>query len=368
MSNWSGLGMSDWPNSLHCRIVEMSRFPTNGTISLVWICLVTSACGRQEAPWHDPSRHQVQFVTVEDDVRLELLDWGGSGRPVVLLAGLGNTAHIFDGFADKLSGPYHVYGITRRGFGASSHPKDGYDEQRLADDIVSVVDSLKIAPPVLVGHSIAGDELTAIGAQHSERIAGLVYLDAAADPTDDYTELEALEHELPDSMRNSPEGGGRPAPPTPSDLRSIKSYQDWQRRALGVAYPESELRNIFETDLDGRLSLGTYKATSHRIREGGRKRDYSNIDVPILAFSWFPPALEDQLKKDPPKEARDRAAIEAVFRANVSYTRRRMQGLLTANAPVHVIEMPGANHYVFITNEADVLRELGAFLGGLPPP
>src|SRR5258707_4207643 len=30
-----------------------------------------------------------------------VLDWGGSGRPVVLLAGLGFTAHVFDGFAEK---------------------------------------------------------------------------------------------------------------------------------------------------------------------------------------------------------------------------------------------------------------------------
>ena len=53
--------------------------------------------------WHDPSPHTVQFVNVEDGVRLEVLDWGGSGRPVVLLAGLGMTAHVFDGFAERLT-------------------------------------------------------------------------------------------------------------------------------------------------------------------------------------------------------------------------------------------------------------------------
>src|ERR1700687_2371353 len=73
--------------------------------------------------WHDPSKHQVQLVTVEDGVRLEVLDWGGSGRAVVLLAGLGFTAHVFDNFAPKLTGTYHVYGITRRGFGNSSSPR-----------------------------------------------------------------------------------------------------------------------------------------------------------------------------------------------------------------------------------------------------
>jgi non-heme chloroperoxidase len=248
----------------------MVRLPGSGPTALVWICLVTSACGTQRAAWHDPSKHRVQFVAVEDDVRLELLDWGGSGRPVILLAGLGNTAHIFDGFADKLSGPYHVYGITRRGFGASGHPNDGYDEQRLAEDVLSVLDSLKIAAPVLVGHSIAGDELTAIGTQHSDRIAGLVYLDAAADPTDDYTELKALQLQLPKSMRNSLDGGLWLAPPNPSDLTSIRSYQDWQSRTLGVVYPESELRNIFEINLDGSVSLGRSKAARiAEMRAGG---------------------------------------------------------------------------------------------------
>jgi non-heme chloroperoxidase len=56
---------------------------------------------------------------VEKGVRLEVLDWGGSGRPLVLLAGGGDTAHIFDDFAPKLTPSFHVYGIARRGFGES---------------------------------------------------------------------------------------------------------------------------------------------------------------------------------------------------------------------------------------------------------
>ena len=98
----------------------------------------------------------VQFVTVDLNVKLEVLDWGGSGRPVVLLAGLGNTADVFDEFAPKLTGEYHVYGITRRGFGASSAPASGYSADRLGDDVLAVLDALKLERPVLVGHSIAG--------------------------------------------------------------------------------------------------------------------------------------------------------------------------------------------------------------------
>src|SRR5262245_44471931 len=44
----------------------------------------------------DPSGHKVQFVTVEPGVQLEVLDWGGAGDTLVLLAGLGDNAHVFD--------------------------------------------------------------------------------------------------------------------------------------------------------------------------------------------------------------------------------------------------------------------------------
>ena len=35
---------------------------------------------------------RARFVSVEKDVALEVLDWGGAGVPVVLLAGRGQTA------------------------------------------------------------------------------------------------------------------------------------------------------------------------------------------------------------------------------------------------------------------------------------
>jgi len=134
--------------------------------------------------WRDPSRHTVRFITVEPGVRLEVLDWGGKGRPVVLLTGSGNTAHVYDDFAPRLTSFCHPYAITRRGYGASSQPDSGYTEQRLAEDVLRVLDELKLAKPVLVGHSMAGEELTRIASDRPNRVAGLVYLDAASDPSD----------------------------------------------------------------------------------------------------------------------------------------------------------------------------------------
>jgi len=83
----------------------MKRSPAMSQIVLLVPTLACAAFGygQPSASWRDPSPHPVQFVTVEPGVRLEVLDCGGSGRPIVLLAGLGMTAHVFDGFAEKLT-------------------------------------------------------------------------------------------------------------------------------------------------------------------------------------------------------------------------------------------------------------------------
>src|SRR5437016_7129536 len=106
--------------------------------------------------WKDPSTHSTRFVTVDKNVQVEVLDWGGLGRSIILLAGGGFTAHVFDDFAPKLAASWHVYGITRRGFGTSGYSATQTPAERLGEDVVS-----------------------SVAKNHPDRIAGMVYLDAA---------------------------------------------------------------------------------------------------------------------------------------------------------------------------------------------
>jgi non-heme chloroperoxidase len=301
--------------------------------ALPLVLLMMPALCAQTPEWHDPSSHRIRFVTVEDGVRLEVLDWGGSGRPLVLLTGSGNTAHVFDDFAGKLTGIAHVYGITRRGFGASSHPESGYTDQRLADDVLHVLDSLKLVAPILAGHSMGGNELTTLASQHPDRVSGLVYLDAGADPQDfpaSDPAYMALADKLPPANRLPP------PPPFPESERraSTAGYQS-ARRALKA------------------------------IGEGTKKRDYSSIHVPVLSlFAVFRPA-DDPLRQDMPKDPKQRAAVQAFEAATMVYIKRYENSLLTAVPGARIVELPGANHYIFLSNEAEVLREIALFIAGL---
>jgi hypothetical protein len=103
----------------------------------------------------DPSPHTIRFVTVDKDVALEVLDWGGNGPPLVFLAGLGNTAHIFDSFAVKFTATHHVYAITRRGYGMSSAPPPPKPQQQVDNAISRGIRGYTgIRPPFLAIYAV----------------------------------------------------------------------------------------------------------------------------------------------------------------------------------------------------------------------
>ena len=98
----------------------------------------------QQALWRDSAKHEATSITVDRGVQLEVLDFGGQGSPIVLLAGLGATAHSYDELAPMLAEKHRVVAITRRGSGYSSRPDYGFDTPRLAQDVLQVMDALKL--------------------------------------------------------------------------------------------------------------------------------------------------------------------------------------------------------------------------------
>jgi len=355
----------------------MSRYRWVSAFVLLLLSLTARVSGQQSAPWHDTSPHTVQFVTVDKEVKLEVLDWGGSGRPLVLLAGLGDTAHVFDDFVPKLTSEFHVYGITRRGFGASSAPvptDKNYSADRLGDDVLAVLDALKLDDPLLVGHSIAGEELSSIGSRHPERVVGLIYLDAAYgyayyDSPQGYfpIDLQELKNRLgqlgPLNLQGKQElVQGLLREDLPALERGLKQVQAnlYGMPAPAVpakpAVPESELRQTHETAPDG--SVGKPR-DNHAILEAllDQGQKYTAIRAPALALYADPHNWGTYRTTD------EREAAEAIDKASVDLQAKAFElGVPSAR----VVRLPNANHYVFISNEADVLREMRAFLKSLP--
>jgi pimeloyl-ACP methyl ester carboxylesterase len=295
----------------------------------------------------DSTPHSVQFITVEKDVKLEVLGWGGTGRPILLLTGLGNDAHIFDKFAPRLTEKYRVYGITRRGFGKSSAPAPtaaNYSADRLADDVLAVIDQLKLSKPVLAAHSLGGEELSSIGSRYPAKVAGLIYLDGGykyayydSSHPDFNIEMNELQSML-DSVRSKRNGDLAAIEKLLANLPAIERILQRQQNALkGSPTPSTSSQPITAAILAG-------------------ERKYTKIPAPVLAiYAVPPPAL-----KLGPKTLADIVVAQAAL--DEAQAKAFEAGVPTAR----VVRIPNAEHYVFLSNEADVLREMNAFIDGLP--
>ena len=303
-----------------------------------------------------------RFVTVQKDIHLEVLDWGGEGRPVVLLAGLGGTAHDFSEFAPKLTKSYRVYGITRRGFGASSTPEPlpgNYTATRLADDVLAVCDALKITRPVLIGHSIAGEELSSIGSRHPGKVGGLIYLDATSsyafyDRTqgDFLLDLFELQEKLARIGSRNPLTSSGPADirPIVKELRETllpqfeRVLENWEKDTQGLAPPPPAPPRE-KTPREWAVPLVF----------GGQQK-FTKIDAPVLAFIAVPHDLS---------HIRDSAARAKATARDEERMNQQAKAFEAGVPSARVVRLANANHRVFQSHEQEVLREIDIFIAAL---
>ncbi|HSY80404.1 MAG TPA: alpha/beta hydrolase [Gemmatimonadaceae bacterium] len=306
--------------------------------------------------WTLPPAHTIRFVQVDTNVRLEVLDWGGSGRPMVFLAGLGGTVHGFDFFALKFTAQYHVYGITRRGYGASSAPpftRANYLADRLGDDVLAVIDSLGLHRPVLVGHSFAGEELSSIGSRHPEKVAGLIYLDAGYS----YAFYDRSSGVFPFDRRDLIQQLQRlqPSKMTVADARSlVRALRDTTLPRF-----EKDLDELAKTidGLPANTAPDTIPSADRAITDG--EEEYTSIPAPILAIYAVPRKPQALRGMDSAAQAATRARIDSAIAAQATAFEK---GVPTA----HVVRIPNAAHWIVRSNEADVVREMTTFLATVP--
>src|SRR5690349_5087605 len=93
-------------------------------------------------------------VTLANGVRLHYRHQGPSiGPAIVLLHGYSDSSLSFARVMPLLPSEQRVIAIDLRGHGDSDKPDDGYSITTMADDVVQVMEALKVPSAVVVGHS-----------------------------------------------------------------------------------------------------------------------------------------------------------------------------------------------------------------------
>jgi pimeloyl-ACP methyl ester carboxylesterase len=285
--------------------------------------------------------------------RSEYLDWGGKGPPLLFLAGLGGTAHIFSDLAPEFLASHRCIGLTRRGFGRSEQTAGGYQLDNLVEDIVAFGHRLGLRDITLVGHSYGGTEAVRAAELHPELIRRVVLLDTAYDP------IPSIAPPAETKLFAAYTGM------TPADqLSSLASFRRYEQLLMRGWSPaaESDLLETIIVNNDGTVRGRTPGWISSAIvseRTQGKWR-LTKIPVPALLIfaqhSWTD--LLTGLRLDDATTAeiiKAGAELQAARRSQIEAFRR--------DSPLaRIVEMENTEHHCFIQRPERVVEEMRNFL------
>lgn len=275
------------------------------------------------------------FVTV-NDIKLHYLDWGGSGATILFLPGFNDSAHVYDQFAPRFTDQFHVIGLTRRGVGQSDKPKDGYDASTRVEDIRQFLDALGIERVILIGHSMAGDELTLFASRYPARTIKVVYYDAAYDRT----------------PKGWLEGLSDPAY-KPGIMTRMRM------EALGLPGASDIHVDKMPPPDEWAILVATHKAVF------AFRQDYTKIQAPALAFYAVTASPHYPAKWLPEGAAANlRAKADAWWQEKGHKSMRDAVEQFRREIPRgEIVEFTDAQHYLFLGDTADeVAAKTRAFL------
>ena len=179
-----------------------------------------------------------EIVTI-DGLDFHCQDWGGAGRPIVLLHGLASTCHIWRLTAPILARDFSVIAMDQRGHGDSAKPDHGYDFASVSRDAAGLIKAKGLQNPIVVGHSWGGDVALELAAAHPELVGGLCFVDGGMiEPSTRYASAAEAREQM--------------APPVFSGVTLEEFRERIRPRAeeLGAGFEAMVLAN-FETLDDG---------------------------------------------------------------------------------------------------------------------
>ncbi|MFS0869057.1 alpha/beta fold hydrolase [Paenibacillus xylanilyticus] len=140
-----------------------------------------------------------QYVQVEDKVKIYVEDIG-EGVPVIFLHGWPANHLMFEyQYTLLASHGYRCIGIDIRGFGKSDAPWESYSYDRMADDLRTIIDELRLEHAALVGFSMGGAIASRYMARHQGYGIKRLLLAGAATPV--FTRRPGIEYGMdPDEV------------------------------------------------------------------------------------------------------------------------------------------------------------------------
>jgi pimeloyl-ACP methyl ester carboxylesterase len=202
------------------------------------------------------------ILVEHDGLRIQALDWGGDGPPLLLLHPNGFCAGFFDPLARELGGEYRPVGVDVRGHGGSDRPEDlsTCSFPNVTGDVLAVLDALGIDQVFALGHSMGGAAVIMLDEQRPGIVRRALLCEAIAFPPGDIPRTD---------------GGPNPMATIARERRAV-----WpDREAVRASYGSRPPMNTLEPD-----ALAAYVRYGFRDRPDGSVELACTPDVEARCF------------------------------------------------------------------------------------
>lgn len=295
------------------------------------------------------------FVNL-NGVKLHYLDWGGTGKPLVLLTGVGATSKYYGGLAPKLTKRFKVFGLTRRGHGQSDRSLE-CNLDVLVEDIRHFLDAMSIERAILVGHSMAGFEMPLFAERYPQRVEAIVFMDAI------YPKMDS-EPDFSDDPTNA-----LPAvKPTAEDFASLDAYFAYRRKArpawarIWCKAIEDDILEYVKISPDGRIEETMDDELFSRIWKevSSQYPKYQKVNCPMLAImpmgQYHPDVTLDA--SDDIQKIADKYWQERVL----PFIQETIKSFCQTAPKARVVELDTPNHRAFMAKEDETVEAIFDFL------
>lgn len=112
------------------------------------------------------------FFVDANGIRLHCLDWGGTGRPIILLHATGFLGRIYRPIATALKSIGHVYSYDQRGHGDSAQAADGdYGWAAEVEDLKAFIVAMRLEGTRAIGHSAGATVIGSVAGQRPDLVS-----------------------------------------------------------------------------------------------------------------------------------------------------------------------------------------------------
>jgi len=148
-------------------------------LSLFPALVMLAACNTNKPAYKPVERNGVQIAYKKQ---------GRGDTTLLFVHGWCINKEYWQSQVDFFSPRYSVVTIDLPGFGQSGKNKSTWDFAEYTEDIVKVIDDLKLKNVIVIGHSMSGDILLDLSIRYPSRIAGIAGVDNLHEPAGQMTE------------------------------------------------------------------------------------------------------------------------------------------------------------------------------------